>query len=197
MSKESKRFADLVFYKNYRREILEILLEKPDYSFNINEISEQVSASYMSVRGFIEDLAEFGVVDMRKKGNLRLVSLNQESAYKEVFLSILRADTEPLIESADKYVSRLREECEKVGKIYLFGSVAKGTADRDSDIDVAVLAKKDRKEVKSICRRIATDMDRRVDNPIVPLVYLEEEFDRKLEDGGRLESEIKEFGIPL
>lgn len=77
-----------------------------------------------------------------------------------------------------KYAEALRAGGYPVEKIYLFGSQAKGTAHRDSDIDVAVISEKfNRNEDKNWIFLSKAKMD--VDLRIEPHGFTVEEFNNK------------------
>lgn len=68
------------------------------------------------------------------------------------------------IKIVSRYAKKLEEHNFPVAFVYLFGSWAKGTAAKDSDIDVAVISKKPvRLEDSFILRRIRRTVDTRIE----------------------------------
>lgn len=199
MNKNSLSFSEFILGKRYRKQVLQQLFRKPDYEYTINELTKQVSGSYMSVRNFLQELAEFSVIKIKKKGNYSLVKLNKDSIYNDAILKLLRSDVEPLRRIAEQYASKMRDKFgDKLKASYLFGSVAKGSADRQSDIDVLLLTLSDsEEEVKEQAPKIAQKMKYGSDNPISPVVESKQEFDDNLEQGAKFETEVKQFGIKL
>lgn len=76
-------------------------------------------------------------------------------------------------------------------KAYLFGSYAKGTTHKDSDIDIALIF--------TNCENLfdtrvgLMQISRKIDLSIEPHPMAEEDF----EEGNSLAEEIKKYGIPL
>ena len=76
-------------------------------------------------------------------------------------------------------------------KAYLFGSYARGTAHRDSDIDIALIL--------PVCENLfdtrvgLMQISRKIDLSIEPHPMAEVDF----EEGNSLAEEIKKYGIPL
>lgn len=76
----------------------------------------------------------------------------------------------------DDYIDLLRRQNIRVLKVYLFGSYARGEADRWSDIDLAIITDSfigDIIDFKFLLTRLA----RRIDSDIEPHPYLVSEFD--------------------
>lgn len=199
MSDQADKFSEFLLGKQYRKQVLQELLRKPDYEYTVNEIADKTVGSYMSVRKFLRNLESFNVVKIRKKGNYSLVELNKDSIYSEVILTVLRSDITPLRTVAEDYSSQIRQRWgDKVDSIYLFGSVAKGCADKNSDIDILILAAQDsQEEIKERASKLAQKMDYGADNVISPLVESKQEFKRNLAEGERFETEVADFGIKL
>ncbi len=77
--------------------------------------------------------------------------------------------------------------------IYLFGSLAKGTARPESDIDLCIVARTDHK------RRLLTELYFQVDaeRPIDFLLYTPEEWERCLQDEHSFATVISREGVLL
>lgn len=194
-----KNFINLLA-SNYKREILEELVDNPDYMFTVNELADKVSGSYNSVNNFLRELEEFNIVSFRKKGNSYLIEYNQGSRYHDVIKSLLRADNSPLEEAAKEYAEALIQDTYIGGQtrsIILFGSVARGTAGPNSDIDILILTEEDAdiEEVKKEARNYAQQM--KLDFEVVPLVEDFREFRNNLVHGERFENNVKTDGIVL
>ena len=91
-----------------------------------------------------------------------------------------------------QYIDTIKSKGIKIEKLYLFGSYARGTADENSDIDIALISKHfkgDRFED----RRLLVPLRRKVDVRIEPIPYRPEDF--KANDP--LVIEIMQNGIEL
>jgi uncharacterized protein len=80
----------------------------------------------------------------------------------------------------------------KIDKLYLFGSYARGTADDDSDIDIAVVSN-DFKGDRFIDRRILVPLRRNIDRRIEPIPFRPEDF----QEYNPLVDEIVKYGMRI
>ena len=194
-----KNFMNLLV-SVYKQDVLEELVDNPDYMFTVNELAEKVSGSYNSVSKFLRELEEFNVVSFKKKGSSYLIEYNQDSRYHNVIKSLLKADNTPLMEAAEEYAEKLHEESDLkdwIKSIALFGSVARGTAGPNSDIDILILTDGEAKDerLKSEARKFAQEMH--LDFEVVPVVERIEEFRDNLLHGERFEKNVETDGIVL
>lgn len=198
-SSEQKNFLNLLT-SGYKQEILEELVDNPGYIFTINELAEKVSGSYNSVNNFLRELEEFEIVSFRKKGGSYLIEYNPDSRYHEVIKSLLRADNEPLEQAAERYAEKLYNQLglkNQIRSIILFGSVARGTAGPNSDIDILVLSKQntDTERLKEKARKTAQQLS--LNFELVPVIEDSKEFKNNFKHGKRFETNVKKDGIVL
>lgn len=166
----AEAFTDLLG-KEYKREVLQFLKENQGDLFSINEITQHTSGSNPSVKNFLQDLADLGIVKFRKKPNSYLVEYNPDSRYDNAIKEMLRADISDLWKNAVLFAQSLMDDySDQIDSVILFGSVARGTADSNSDIDILVLipdsvSKPDfQSEVRELARNSESEAD------IVPVV---------------------------
>lgn len=198
-SANPKNFMNLLV-SDYKHEVLEQLVDNPDYMFTVNELAEKVSGSYNSVNNFLRDLEEFNLVSFQKKGNNYLIEYNQNSRYHETIKTLLRADNAPLENAAEKYAEKLYHHSglkDQIRSILLFGSVARGTAGSSSDIDILILAEEDvdHENLKSEARKYARQLH--LDFEVVPVVEDASEFRNNLVHDKRFETNVEKDGIVL
>ncbi|MFB6144889.1 MAG: nucleotidyltransferase domain-containing protein [Candidatus Nanohaloarchaea archaeon] len=189
-----KRFAGLVF-KEYEREVLEELLDRPDYGFTVKELSDSVSGSYNSVKSFLERLNEFGIVRFTSKGNYRIVEYRQGNNYHDVLKSIFRVEDSKRMEVAEDYAESLYDRRgDEIFAILVFGSVARGTADKDSDIDILVITESSEsvEQVKDDAIGF-TGLDEF--SNVVPVAESLEEFRNNYRRGARFEENVFRDGV--
>ncbi|WP_414838315.1 nucleotidyltransferase domain-containing protein [Candidatus Nanosalina sp. VS9-1] len=194
-----KNFMNLLV-SGYKQEVLEHLLENPGYMFTVNELAEKVSGSYNSVNNFLRELEEFDIVSFQKKGRTYLVQYNQDSRYHEVIKTLLRADNTPLEETAREWAEKFYENSglkDEIRSIILFGSVARGTAGPNSDVDILILVEgyTGTEDIKEQARKEAKKLH--LDFELVPVVESVEEFRNNLVHGKRFETNVKTDGIVL
>ncbi|MBC5793264.1 MAG: nucleotidyltransferase domain-containing protein [Nanohaloarchaea archaeon] len=196
----AEKFADLLGGE-YKREVLKLLKDNPGDFFSINEIAEKTSGSNPSVKKFLEELSDLGLVKFRKKAGSYLIEYNPHSRYDDAVREMLKGDISDLWEKGVLFAIGLFENSthkEEIESIVLFGSVARGTADSNSDIDILVLIKdgKDKEKVKSKALDLAKKHSGE-ETEIVPVVETVSEFERNLKSKDRFESGVIRDGKAL
>lgn len=97
------------------------------------------------------------------------------------------------ISNVYKFVQLLKQHGVSVSKVILFGSYAKGKANRDSDIDVAIISTqfgKDVAEEMMLLRKIAL----KVDSHIEPVPLSPDDLN---DNYSTFAQEIKRYGIDI
>jgi predicted nucleotidyltransferase/predicted transcriptional regulator len=186
--------------KNKRLKVLQYLVNNRQKSFSINEIAESIDVSYKTVQVFIDTLEEFGFIDSKKHGRTRIVSVNVDSPFLEVFERLGEIDSQPFREVAERFSEEIVERfSEEVESIILFGSVARGLPVSGSDIDILILV--DMEEVKQEVNDEAWSLrDKYLDKeglPINIITQTTEEFKRGIRNEQPLEKRIKQEGEVL
>lgn len=142
--------------------------------------------SLWTVQEALKVLAQLGIVDTQAVGRAGIHSINEEHAA----VSALRAIVDP--------VAVLREVVgtvagAEVRAVILFGSIARGEAAPESDVDLAVIAP------RSWDRRVELEESvlTRVGNACDVLVFTPAEFDRLASSGEPVVRDILRDGIAL
>jgi len=97
------------------------------------------------------------------------------------------------ISKIHKFIQLLKQQGVSVSKVILFGSYAKGKANPDSDIDIAIVSTqfgRDMAEEMMLLRKIAL----KVDSHIEPVPFCPEDLD---DNFSTLAQEIKRYGINI
>jgi len=139
-------------------DVLSFLSRYHTEEFSITELTDAVAYSQPSVSKAVDVLAANDLVVDRRDGNTRLVQINSSrlSRPDDPFLQIPQAEFQPPVRDA---VGRLREALNTVIGIVLYGSVARGEADRRSDIDLWVLVEEDRMANQRAANRVRQDLE--------------------------------------
>jgi len=134
--------ADL-FKSKATNDILLFLINHRFKQFSQREVADQIGHSQQTARRAINTLVENGLVVESPESNQRLVRINRErlAVPDDPLLRIPQPEfQEPVKAAVDELTNRL----DGVIGIVLYGSVARGEADRRSDIDLWVLTTDDR-----------------------------------------------------
>lgn len=120
-------------------DLLRLLFNNPDEQFTIRELSRLTDNAAQSVTRAVDVLEANDLVLVEHEGNRRLVSINR-ARVTDPDDPVLRIPQPEFHEPIRAALNRLQDEMGDVLGIVLFGSVARGEADRQSDIDLWVLA---------------------------------------------------------
>jgi predicted nucleotidyltransferase len=120
-------------------DLLQLLLDNPYEQFTIRELSRLTDNAAQSVKRAVDVVEANGLVVVEAEGNRRLVGINRTRVTKpdDPVLRIPQPEFHRPVRAA---LDQIREELDEVHGVLVFGSVARGQADRQSDIDLWVLA---------------------------------------------------------
>ena len=126
--------------------------------FSLREIAKQTGHSHQSVRRAVNVLRSNELVIESPKSNQRLVQINRKrlSIPEDPILRIPQLEFHQPVKAA---VTQLSENMSDIVGIILYGSVARGDADRRSDIDLWVLTRSGRPESQREANAIARDLE--------------------------------------
>ena len=139
-------------------EILRLLVDAHETEFTIPELVNRTGVARSTVWRAVDLLDSLGVVRIRETPQRNYVSVDPERLQKDD--PILAIDQTEFHDPLRAFVERVRDAVDEsddiddlVG-IVVFGSVARGEADRRSDIDLFVVVDGDR----TSARRLVTDV---------------------------------------
>ncbi len=123
-------------------EVLSFLIENLKKEFSIKEISENLKKPYVKIHSSINRLADKGIVKEEIKGKSHYCSVDYKNNIDVVcFINSQKAKEFLLKNKKIKLiVEDIIESIKITGYIFLlFGSYAKGLADKHSDLDMAII----------------------------------------------------------
>ncbi|ELZ89487.1 nucleotidyltransferase [Haloferax elongans ATCC BAA-1513] len=124
-------------------DILLFLTRHPSESFSITDISNIVNYSRPTITKTVDVLSNNGLVVEERDGASRLIQINRGrlTIPDNPYLEIPQSEFQPPVKAATEAIL---DELDGVLGVVLYGSVARGDADRRSDIDLWVLVREDR-----------------------------------------------------
>jgi len=141
-------------------EVLHILVDNPDREFTNRELHRVTGRGLSGVNAAVDSLDALGVITVDRSGRANAVQIDAAMLVKSddpitaIPQSEYHAPVRTLLAELDERISK------DIG-VVLFGSVARGTADRTSDIDLFVVVDGDRMETQraahAIEQNIATE----------------------------------------
>ncbi|WP_248516919.1 nucleotidyltransferase domain-containing protein [Salinarchaeum laminariae] len=151
------RDSDL-FKHSATTHILSFLSDNPDINVSIRQLSTVVPLSERATREAVNVLEANSLVETFHKGNARRVHINRDRLDNpdDPIRSIPQTQFQTPVRIARQYIE---DELEDVLGIILFGSVARGEADRQSDIDLWVLVDGDHMQQRHEANRLAKHLE--------------------------------------
>lgn len=150
--------SERIFKSRAEDDVLRTLVELPEEEFTVPELADTTDASLATVRRAVKHLETLDVIAVRKTPQRNYVSVRQDRLDKpDPILRIEQSEFQKPIRSfVEKTLTTLSEtdDVDEVVGIVLFGSVARGEADRQSDIDLLIIV--DGK--KTVARRLVSDV---------------------------------------
>ena len=146
-----------LFKSKATNDILLFLTNHRFSQFSLREVANQGGHAQQTTRRAINTLVDNGLVVESPEGNQRLVQINRQrlSIPDDPILCIPQLDFQEPVKAA---VDELTSELDGVVGVVLYGSVARGEADRRSDIDLWVLIRGERaanqREANAVARNL-------------------------------------------
>lgn len=146
-----------VFSHDATATILQLLFDNPDVSFTNRELHRMTGKGLGNVNGAVQALESLGVVTVERDGRANQVQLNPAK-------SITPDDPIGTIPQTEyhnpvrRIVTEIRDRVGDDAGIVLFGSVARGDADRASDIDLFVVVENNRMAAQRAAHTIEDDI---------------------------------------
>lgn len=152
--------APTLFASKATGDVLEFLATRPDESYTLSELSQRVGHNKSTVGRAVDPLVENGLLVDDPTGNARLLSIDSErvSLPSDPVTRVPQAEFHAPVRAA---VDRLRSELDGVVGTVVYGSVARGTADRRSDIDLWTLVETDRAANQRRANEIRVELESR------------------------------------
>lgn len=132
-----------LFTGNATDDILLFLTRHHDESFSMTDIAEAVDYTRPTITKTVDVLSTNDLVVEERDGSRRLVGINRDrlTLPDDPYLEIPQSEFYAPVKAAS---GALLDELDGVLAVVLYGSVARGEADRRSDIDLWVLVREDR-----------------------------------------------------
>lgn len=142
-----------VFSSETVPEILELLVNNPYQEFSKSQLQELTGRGWSSIQSGVDVLESLDLIDLRVDGKKNLIGLNTEKVDKPSD-PIFSIPQDSFIEPVRRFKEKVLSELDYVSGILVFGSVARGEADRASDIDILVVVE----DELTSARRKVTDI---------------------------------------
>lgn len=163
--------ASLIF-SAYRKRVLGLLLLHPDRSYHVRELARLTGSSAGTLHKELSKLTLGGVLNRAEVGNQVRYSANRDCPIFEELASILRK-TSGLADVLSEALSGVESQLDFS---FVFGSVARGEQNSNSDVDVMVVGEIEFSEVIQALHPTQAILQREIN----PVVYSRAEFLRRV-----------------
>lgn len=180
-SSRSPQLVELLFGA-YRRQVLSLLLLRPDESFYVREIGRLTGVPAGSLHRELRGLTDAGLLVRTAAGNQIRYQASRDCPIYEELAAIFRK-TAGL---ADVLRDLLSPLADKISLAFVFGSIAQAKAKATSDIDLLVVGAVSFSAVVEACHQGREKLGRELN----PVVMSKASFQKKQRDGDRFISRV-------
>ncbi len=127
-----------------QEQILQLLLSRPDERFSIRNIARTLKKSYTLTYNNLQVLLKEGILEKQSIPPAQMIRLN-EHAPTSVFVDMERKRTTAFLEQHSwikLYLNDVLKNAAPFFTMLVFGSYAKGTETKSSDLDILIIAPK-------------------------------------------------------
>jgi len=148
-----------VFRYQAMQDVLDVLIDQPYAAYSVSELATLTEANTGTISKAVGLLSELGIVETEQDGRTHQVRINRERLTKpNPILSIPQSEFHLL---ARVFLERIQDEIDGLVGVVLFGSVARGEADRASDIDLSVIVDEDKAATRRTVQSVVSDLEDR------------------------------------
>jgi len=132
--------------------ILKILVENPEEKYSIRKLSQLRKINYKSAYQAIMKLEQKGLAKLERLGNTTNCSFSQK--FDETVFAVENERRQELLKDKNfKTIHKYFDEIQQQYILLIFGSHAKQTADKHSDIDLLAITENE-KEIEQTTKKI-------------------------------------------
>ena len=153
------------------RSVIGALFKYPDREFTIRELARESGTPYATAWRLMQLLDSYGIIKTKKIGKATVCTLNKSSPYLKTIKQTPHRMAFELFKNKIKIHPNVK-------KIYLFGSVATGRERPDSDVDIAIIVKKQFGAFEKWINKVMTEVLEKTQINIVPLVFTHKKIPR-------------------
>jgi len=134
--------------------ILWFFIDNPYEEVYLRELAKKLSLSVFAIKKYVDILVDEKLVLEYRRANLRYFKGNMNSLF---FKSLKTSFNIQSIEKSG-LIGFIKEEMVNVTSIVLFGSMAKGENDKDSDIDILIIGKEKNLAVSEFGKKMGREI---------------------------------------
>lgn len=124
----------LNFLKNGGGEILKLFFKDSEKEYYFREIAKKVNKEPSYCQKYLDNLVEDKILLDERRGNMRFFRLNKEHSLYQEIKSIISKTI-----GLENELKILVDKLDNIECAFIFGSIAKGTENSNSDIDLMLI----------------------------------------------------------
>ena len=180
MSPEWGHMIEALFPR-VRRSVLALLLGQPDRQFHLREIIRAVNGGKGAVERELKSLARAGIISREERGGLALFKADRSCPiFPELHMLMIKT------EGVADVIRLALEPVEGIRLAFIFGSIAQGTEDSRSDVDLLLVGSAPYSDIASALQPAQKTLGREIS----PMLYSEDEFRQRILEGHRFLTDI-------
>jgi predicted nucleotidyltransferase len=160
-----------LLFSDYRRRVLGLLLLHPDTTYHVRELARLTGTSAGTLHKELTKLKTGGVLQRQKVGNQVRYRADRNCLIFEELASILRK-TSGLVDVLAVALSSIEKN---ISLAFIFGSVARGEQQSNSDVDVMLVGNLGFTDAARVLHPAQATLQREIN----PVVYTLDEFRRR------------------
>jgi predicted nucleotidyltransferase len=157
----TKQPIDFLF-SSYRRQVLALLLLRPDERFHVRELERLTGISAGSLHRELKAMSEAGLLIREHQGNQVLYQADRYCSIFEELASIFRKT----VGLGSELITALAPIADRIDVAFVFGSMASGKQHAKSDVDICVLGEVELLDVVKAIGPVQESLRREI-NPVV------------------------------
>jgi predicted nucleotidyltransferase len=163
----------LNFLKNGGGEILKLFFKNPGKEYYFREIARSLNKEASYYQRYLDSLVEDKILLDERRGNMRFFKLNMEYPLYEEIKSIISKTI-----GLENELKELVDKLDNVECSFVFGSIAKGTENSNSDIDLMLIGDIDQDVLSSLIAPLEGKIGREINYHI----YNHQEIVKKIKE---------------
>ena len=165
--------------------VLEFFLENPYEEFYLRQLAKRLKLSPFAIKKYADMLVKEDVIAEERRANLRYFKANTSN----LFFRRLKIAFNIRSIMQCGLLSFLRQSMANISSIVLFGSLAKGENDKNSDVDILVIGEKK--------RLLLEKFEEKIGREITLHIFSWSGWNAKVKQDKAFYAEIISHGIPL
>jgi len=165
--------------------VVKFFLENPYEEVYLRQLAKKLKLSPFAIKKYSDLLIKENLIKEEKKANLRYFKANTNN----LFFKQLKISNNISIILKLGLIEFLKENVSNVSSIVLFGSMAKGEDDKDSDVDLLIIGKEKHLNLIKI--------EEKIKKRITPHIISWSEWNKKAKQDTAFYNEVVNYGISL